>query len=570
MFFIYFLLSALIITSITPRKIVRQCEYSFLDEDCPHQLLGFRHQCLPNAITLASGVDITDDTIKSTVLGLRWGNDCFYNQYNQKCYIIPDGVTVIPLSESDDITGTFIMHNTTETERVQSDAVVDKSDYIVGMSSHTVDTYQSITSQYQQSSQIGYVIYYYGFYSVLTPYNEQTLDPDTYKVIMKLPEEYDQTAYFEFIGSYGTHFITSSKWGIKYKFMSSFKECMVNTESESYVYTQVQTDGWIHSSEHTTYSGSSKTDSYYESRKYTSESFDGGNISYHTSAMWDKWVDSGANLIDPVIIAMNLSPIFQIINDTIRQDNMKRAYYEYLQMKKDQQTLIIQQKKLGPRSVAMASFDIFQQSIIPQIKYGPTSIQLSANETSFVFGKTGKCNRMTKYAYELGGYYEGEVCLPPVDFCFEYYCLTEFQCQRNEEGDIRAQRYFDKEGWLSSVRTRGDPCIDSYLFQNMSDVGVSNLFDYQKSGSDYYGSESPKGYTDKYNVNSYQMFYKMDYAKTSQTTAFDGEYVKNGMSITSFKNAQPSCGGFGVCYVDCDYLTIGVDPNGYPSVECSC
>src|SRR5436190_15737606 len=120
------------------------------------------------------------------------------------------------------------------------------------MNSHTTDTYKFIDAQNSHASQIGYVLYNYNFYETIVPYSIQVLDDQCYKNVMMLPEEYDQDKYFEFIESYGTHYIVSSTWGLKYKFMSNFKECMTQTHSEQYVYTQVETDGWIHSSKHTT------------------------------------------------------------------------------------------------------------------------------------------------------------------------------------------------------------------------------------------------------------------------------------------------------------------------------
>lgn len=567
MLLISFILLNVVLNSVDSKKVFKQCEYDYLDEPCPTD------NCLPNAILLASGFDITDSTYKSSVLDLKWGTSYYFNQYNGKLYTIPDGVTVIPLSESDDITGTFIVHNTTESEQVQSDTMVDKNDYIIGMSSHTVDTYQSITSQYEQASQVGYVIYYYGFYAVLVPYNEQVLDPDTYAIIMDLPTEYDQDIYFEFISSYGTHYITDSKWGLKYKFFSSFKQCMINTYSESYVYNQVQTDSWIHSSEHTTYSGSSSTDSYYESRRYTSESFEGGNISYHNSASWDQWVDSGANLMDPVIIAMKLNPIFMIINDTIRQNNMKQAYYEYLQMKKDQQQLIIKQKKLGPRTVSYASFDISKGSIIPEFRVQSTPITLSANDNSNIFGRIGQCNRLTHYAYASG--YTRPFCSSDDLSCNNYYCLTEFLCQRNADGDIRVQHYFDSNTWTNSVRSYDDVCVRSNIIQNNTDVKKSNSYYYIRDADPFYydGKVSPELYTNTNYKNSYDMYYtdKRDILATSHVITYDGKYIPdNLMSITTFSGVQPACGGYGVCYMDCDYITVNVDANGAPVVGCGC
>lgn len=563
------LLVLLWVPFVNNRKIVTTCEYDYLDEPCPSD------NCLSNAPILSSGFDITDSTYKSNVLGLKWGTSCYYNPYNNVCYTTPAGVTVIPLSESDDITGTFIMHNTTETEQFQSDMMVDNRDYIIGMSSHTVDTYQSITSQYQQASQVGYVYYYYAFYAVMTPYNEQILDPDTYNIIMQLPEEYNEDMYFQFIQSYGTHYITESKWGLKYKFLSSFKSCMINTKSDSYVYDQVTTDGWIHSSEHTTYSGSSSTDSYYSSRRYTSESFEGGNISYHSSDQWNNWVLSGENMIDLVPVALRLNPIYMIINDTVRQNNMKQAYYNYINMKHDQQALIIEQKKLGPRSVSYAAFDIHAGSMVPYFyigSVGSTNIQMAANQSSTVFGKSGSCNGLSHYAYLSDEYYE--VLCPSSNIeCYNYNCITQFLCQRNENGDIRVQHYFDANGWKNSVKTKSD-CVNTYLIANNTDTERSYKYDFDRVNyNTYYGEQIAEPYTNTNHKNTYDLYYNEDRAvfNTGHVIAYDDKYEQNKlMSITAFSKVQPACGGYGVCYMDCDYITINVDLYGYPVVSCNC
>lgn len=555
-----------LIASIYARtRTVQNCEYAYLDEPCPTA------NCLPNAIMLTSGFDITDEQYRADVLGLEWGPNYFTN--NGILYTTPSGVSVIPLSESDDITGTFIMRNTSDSERWQSYTYVDKKDYIVGMCSHTIDTYQSITSQYQQTSQVGYVIYYYAFYEVIVPYNEQVLDSACYNNIMNLPEDYNQDMYFQFIESFGTHFITQSKWGLKYKFLSSFKECLITTTSESYTYNQVQTDGWIHSSEHTTYSGSSSTDTYYTSRRYTSEMFEGGNISYHSSDLWDQWVVSGSNMINPVPIALSLKPIYMIINDTIRQNNMFRAYTEYLQMKKEQQQLVIEQKRLGPHTVSIASFNIDILPTFKQISYitAPTTIQLAADATSNIFGYDGDCNHLSGYAYHqsYGGYID---CLG--QDCVYDYCITQFTCERNSDGKIKAGHYFNPNDWVNSVRSQYDKCIYSDITKYNSVTNEMDTYYYNCDGFLCYGSMY-SAYMNNYDNNiKYSMTYMNPFAVIPGVvnvtmSSYDGLY-QDYLSMTSFDPYSPPCGGYSVCYMDCDNMNIYLDAQGNPNVGCTC
>jgi len=559
--FIFLLINfALVIPRIS---IPQKCRFAYLDEPCPTA------NCLPNAIMLTLGFDVTDGTYRADVLGLKWGTTSIVNPYNGIPYTLPDGVTYIPLSESDDITGTFIMSNTSESEKWQSETYVDNKDYVVGMCSHTTDTYQSITSQYQQTSQVGYVIYYYAFYAIIVPYSEQVLDIECYHNIMKLPETYDQEMYFQFIATYGTHFITESKWGLKYKFMSSFKSCMLYTHSESYVYDQVETDGWFHSSEHTTSSGSSKTDEYYSSRRYTIETFDGGNISYHNSLLWDQWVASGANMVNPQPVAMRLKPIYTIINDTVRQANMMRAYREYLQAAKQKQELIVREKEMGPRSVNLAAFDTVWTQTTPYYTVNPVTVKLAAGESSGVFGMVGSCNHMSKYTYWYGAepHY--------------YYCISQFTCQRDQDGVIKAVRYFDSDLWLNSALKdtyyNHDNCVDTQVIKFNPHNNLMEKYYWNCVGSMCYGAVANYPYNSIDNRIQYDMSHleQGQYGynqKNYSAHANDGNYgPSNMLSLTSFATGSHPCGGYAFCYMDCDGGTVVYyDAEKVPHVVCNC
>jgi len=513
---------------------------------------------------LTTGFDITNMEMRADVLGLKWGPSYYFNQYNQIQYTIPAGVSVIPLSESDDITGTFIVHDTSESERWQSDMMVDNKDYVVGMCSHTTDTYQSMTSQYQQTSQVGYVLYYYSFYAVIVPYNEQVLDIECYSNIMALPEIYDQDAYFQFIQSYGTHFITQSKWGLKYKFLSSFKECMIYTHSESYVYNQVETDGFLHSSEHTTSSGTSYTDEYYTSRRYTIESFDGGNISYHNSLLWDQWVASGANMVNPQPVAMSLRPIYTIINDTVRQQNMIQAYNEYLQMKKQQQDVIIKQKEMGPRSVSLAAFNAGPDPI-PYYTVLPTMVKLAADSTSGIFGLDGSCNHMI---HDMIGY-------TPTGQRMRDYCISQFTCQRDQDGIIKAVRYFDSNLWLNTMLSSKDDCVHSQITKYDPGNNLMEKYYWDCYKGSCYGSQVNYQYNSVDNRVQYVMAYydnDLTMEKNHSVRAYDGNYGPGNMlSVTSFAPYNEACGGYAFCYLDCDGgIEVYFDAGGNPQVICGC
>lgn len=563
------LLSPLLVHS---RKVAKQCEYEYyLDEPC-NTAAAAGNKCLPNAILLSVGIDITDMSYKSDVLGLKWGTSTYTNPYDGQPYVTPDKVTVVPLDQSNEITGTILIQNVSQSEKWQSELVVDKSEYIVGMSSHTIDTYKFIEAENTKSSQLGYVLYNYNIYEVIVPYDAQELDEQAARSIALLPEEYDKDQYILFISSYGTHFITSSKWGIKYKFISSYKQCILYTHSESYVYEQVETDGWIHSSEHTTYSGYSTTDSYYSSRSVTSQTFEGGNMSYHDSSRWDEWVASGYLMTNPVQTSLALKPIYTLIkNDPVRQANMKTAFEAYLSERKEKQAAYADEQKMKPKDVSYMSYQLDSNGNVKMIGAAPGGVitGMKPGTKSNVFGYGGDCHYLSSpYAY----YYGSET---------SYYtnCLQEYYCERDAyTGQVRTKLFFDK--WAGKTVDKNY----AYDYDNNCGMTTVTTYDYERnqilqhnhwiSRTGYYeGATEYYGYSS----SSYTAARRVDMMKLGpyghnwinySTTFYDGPNSYY-MSTTS-ETASSGCKSYGVCALDCDNLQVYKNPSGVIVQDCVC
>jgi hypothetical protein len=547
----------LLITIIYARKRTTTCTYSYLDEPCQTDY------CLPNAILLSSGFDITDGSYRSNVLGLVWGNNYYTNPYTGTKYTIPYGVTVLPLDSSNELTGTIIIHNISESEQWQSDMYMSNTDYIVGMSSNTEESYRFITAQYSQNSQLGYTLYNSNIYQVIIPYDQQILDDQTYEAIMMLPYEYNQNLYFQFIGSYGTHYQIESKFGMKYKFISSFKECTIYTRSESYVYTQVETDGWIHSDSHTTYSGQSTTDSYYESRRYVYESFEGGNMSYHDSDQWDLWEESCyVNMIDPIQTSMKLKEIYLLINDTIKQNNMKRAYLEYLQMKKDQQTILIEEKKKSVQPVSFVSYKITNgmiEYIHPQVK-----INMDSNTESDIFTDD-----------KIVAICPGGITVDY--FGSKFFGIDNFYCKRDESGKVSVKHYFYGFNGLTFIKTGpydGYNCGDTSVVK-YDPFTKQMVKDYWTGYVNYNGHESIYPLINyDLQVTEYQVSYKenINYTSYSQDGVYS-DYISSTTSYGHYDSGFKSGIGFNafaICALNCEYIIVNIDINGQVIQECGC
>lgn len=82
-----------------------------------------------------------------------------------------------------------------------------------------------------------------------------------------------------------------------------------------------------------------------------------------------------------------------------------------------------------------------------------------------------------------------------------------------------------------------------------------------------YGSfpSAPYRYETSYYTNKPGEVWTYD---TLQT--FDGTYVESGSSSTSLGLFFAGCGGYFVCYLDCDYFTVSLDSQAVPTITCTC
>ena len=541
-------------------KRLQTCSYSYIYDSCPTD------SCLPNIQMLALGFDITDSTYKSYVLGLTWGSGIFTNQYTGTPYTTPYGVSIITLDESNDITGSVIIHNITESEQFQSDTYVSRSDYITGMSSNTIETYRFISAQYTENSQLGYTLYNTNIYEAVISKDEQVLTDEAYYDMLLLPDEYNQDAYIEYILTYGTHYHISSKFGAKYKNIDTFKECMIYTQSEEYVYTQSQTDGWIHSSEHTTYSGYTQTDSYYQARSYSYTSFEGGDINYHNSDTWNQWIQSVyVDMINPVETSISLKEIYLLFNDTVKQDNMKRAYYEYLQIRKNQQEEFVEQQKRGYQKVSYLAYKRDSMGMIEYIT-PQYHVNLGPETSTDIFGTKDSCYYLEKQV--VGG---------PNPYILG---ISQFYCERDNTGMIKASVYFGD--WTGMI-------YESIANQYFVNCGYSSVVEY-----DYIDNQMVKNYWVRTGYNTYkgarsvyywngvnknQKEYQVSYTDSMTNPFNHTEYSRDGLYTNyisstvhgSYDNKGDSwLGSYGVCALNCDYITLSIDNNNQVVQSCGC
>jgi hypothetical protein len=548
-----------------------------LEQLCP------KEPCLPNAGLINAGIDlITGDSSRAAVLDVQWSEDlCYPNPYNGLCYNIPANTTVNTISETIDNQGTLLFRNTDQIETWQSEQVT--KDHVPGMYSYSNMTLQSLNST-QQVRYTGYVLCNYKFYNTILSKSAWILAPGCQRDIDALPDEYIQDEYILFYNTYGTHFATESTWGLKYIFLSQYKQCIEVTYNQEYSYQQVTTDGWKHSDEHTTSSGQTATDSYYSSRTMAQQSFQGGLPLYHSSDDWDLWVNSGANMVDPIRVSFSVEPIYILVSDPVKRANLEKAYYDIFAAAKQKQDQLAYQMTYGPRDVSFIRYQydesiVFPNTIDPITILTPsTKISLSAGQSGPVIGTDGTCNHLTYYPYFYGHKYPA------------YYLMDRQQCVRDLDGQLSAKYVFNPTEWLNTVRQTTDFCINSMVEYINGTAKTSTKYYWQLQGSSYHGVS--------------QSYYDPPYYPKA---AADGEYVTHNMGPKSQENYAPQNGGaveqdftyytsnghpvsFGysnteyvavnynyndygsslICYMDCDYIALTPLVGGKLDVSCSC
>jgi len=509
-----------------------------------------RPPCFPVS-QLFQGYDMATGTFKNQVLAEEWTDDRYYNPNNGETYQLQRGVYAVPIANSIIFTGTLLFNSTSSIEQWQATQIVSEKDYILGMSSHTTMTYTSIDMEYGQARNTNYVIQSYGFVEVTLDPNAQILSPMCALSVEKLPEVYDQIAYTQFIDAYGTHYITNGDWGVRYKFLSNLKTCVTHQQTQEYVYENTQTDGWISSSQHTTYSGKTTTDDYYSSRRTTMQMFEGGLVSLQNSATWNEWVSSGADFLNILPLAFDVRPIYDLMNGT-KRDNMIRATNEYFQTMYDRQAIRIEEARLAPKSVAYAVvYPSYSNGMyIPVYKVLPTSIQLNINESSPIIGSGGSCNDL-KYNY--------------IDPYTKYY-IGQFRCRRDGKSGVIAENVFNSAEWVTSQKGWNDDCRKVSVKKTYHDLQYSELYAYSGNSGYMTTSYDNSGGTYlpiEYYIKSPNSNYYWPY--TFRT--FDG-YMSETYSSTS---ATPShISGNAVCVAQCEYFVVSYDSAAQPIVQCSC
>jgi len=517
-----------------------------------------KYDCLPNAELLNAGIDLsTGDPMKGQVLDLSWCNNSFYrNPNNGKYYMIPCNITVNTLSKSSDTEGTFLFSDTVTIEKWQASQVTQS--YVGGMFSHSTMTEQSMTSQYSQMRDTGYVIKKMAVYNTIIPPSEQVLGPVCQKNVDMLPLDYNQDMYFEFIFTYGTHYADQSIWGIEYTFLSNYKACIKYTHSESYMYDQTTTSAWVASDHHTTYSGQEYTDEYYQSRTITSETFSGGDMNCHSSDRWDCWVASGYNMQNPVRISYSTKPIYTLIKDEVKQANMMRAFNEYFQMKQDKQNETIEQAKYGPHTIAYASFDAtcdiygtcITQRVIPS-----STVQLAAGDIMQPVG-INQCNFFRKTSMDR-----------PHGSTLYFYQLYMFQCSRHLDGSVSALNYFDENIWLNTIVAKSNECANIWLNKTdyFGDYAKSKFY-WTPSGTNYVGAKYTYPSPPKWPLSTY---YSVDYYDATNQ-ADVGRMSEDGYPTSEYSQTSSTTSGF-VCFPDCDYITATYDVSTVSfNYQCTC
>lgn len=535
-------------------------EASYLNQPCKHQ------PCLPNADALNRGFDIVNgNQYKGDVLGLKWSRDEYYQNPNDGIYYqIPEGATVGSMSVTTDYEGYVIFRNLTQASKWQAYQMTDT--YRLGMCSHTYMSNQSMTSIYEQTRNVAYVLKTQKNYYIVVPPSQLTFSPECQKNLDLLPDEYNPILYRQFINAFGTDVATYTEWGLRYTFASNIKECYVSQTTTTETENQVRTNAWIASNGHTEYTGSSQTSTYYQSRTITSESFQGGNVNCHSSSEWNCWWQSGILMVDPVIVTRSTIPIYTLINDTNKRANMMRAYNEYLQQSYELQNYVVEQKILQPHHVSYALVGgLVVNGVINTIYYTPsTTVQLAANQSGPITGTDGPCNNLTHESYlEFCG--NGKTCNREVQYPNLHYC------KRSIDGSLTAQLFFDQNRWVNSVRNTGDVCTNVNVnITTKQNAYTAKIFDWNHSNGKYYGMETdvenPYGFplssiASQVYVTSY--VYGKD---INQYRSYDGLSVSNGYSMSS------TFDHLFVCYMDCDHVSVYYEPpyGAVVDVVCDC
>lgn len=537
--------------------IIGNCTY--LNQKCSDQ------PCLPNGNYLNRGINIVTNLPVGDALGLVWSNDSYYQNPNTgQWYQIPYGVTVNSLSKTTDHEYYGIFKTVDDASKWQSYS--STGSYKFGMCSKSSMTNQSIISIYQQIRNIAHIVKKQKNYYVSIPPSQMALSSECQKNIDLLPLEYNRDMYRQFILAFGTHVSNYSEWGIEYNFRSSIKECYVKNTESSYTETQVRTHGWIKSERHTTYTGYTKTDEYYSSRSIVSETFKGGNINYHSSAMWDAWWQSGTDMVDPVMVHYTLTELYHFIKDKVKQNNMIRAYNEYLQESYDQQNQIILNSKLAAHDVTYALFQTGSGGVEYLVR--PTTTTLSAGQNSPIIGTDGSCNHLHLGSYTVSGggrQYPRYVMYPDLHYC-----------KRFSDGTLQAKTYFDAENWSNNTNVDDDCSRTSVNVTSSNFPTQSKTFSWQLFRGKYRSVEMNKpfdwfAHPHPYNATT---IYNISYSTNDQLT---NSWMSNSVEATDGQNVttydRSISKGFMkwfVCYFDCDSISVTVGSGGNPDVTCVC
>jgi len=171
-----------------------------------------------------------------------------------------------------------------------------------------------------------------GIYDItLDPGMLLSADPKFLQYVQALPEQYDPTAYGQFVNQYGTHFVSSATLGGKATMSTTISHDYYSTQSDSSIQAQLAVSWGLFGGGGGGGSSTKTHDATWtqnaESVTYT-EGGDPAIKGFNSSAEWTQWAKS-VETGSPIVTSYTLELIDSLVPDGPKRTNVQQAVAAY-------------------------------------------------------------------------------------------------------------------------------------------------------------------------------------------------------------------------------------------------